>query len=213
MKTTRPFLTPRKKEVGSALLVILMLLVVVTIVGMMAIAGGINELRIARFDRLAKRNFYNAEAALNDALASFERIYANTPDADGNTLYPSPDGSLPIRDRDIEDSGVSFASPLKEDGIPLAWIEVRAVLLKSNKKSSGLSSAAESIPSMTHIGPAPEGFDPQLYNARRFAITATAIAPEGYSASNPQQSLTGVAIQAGLQIAEKKEKVRHLIGL
>ena len=201
------------KETGSALLVILMLLIIVTIVGMMAIAQGINELRIARFDRLAKQNFYNAEAALNDALASFERIYANTQDTAGATLYPAPSGSLPIRDRDIKSAGVSFVSPLEKNGVPLAWIEVRTVLLKTNKTSAGLSSAAESTPSMTHIGPAPQGFDSQLYNSRRFAITATAIDSKSYNASNPQQSLTRIAIQAGLQIAEKKEKVRHLVGL
>ena len=196
------------------MLVVLVLLVLTTIIGIAATHTGITEVRIARFDRIAKRNFYNAEAGLNEARANFERIYDNTPDAEGERIYSFKKDEPPaIRDRDISTAGVAFASPVKANGIPVAWIEIRAILLKTNKQSAGLTDMAESIPSMKHVGPPPQGSGTAAFVSRRFAITSTAIDPANYDPTSPSKSLTGVSIQGGIQIVENKNKVLHLIGL
>lgn len=205
--------TQRAHQEGSILLIVLMLLLLITLIGMSAIENGVNEMRISRFDRIAKRNFYNAEAGLNEAVAGFERIYTNSPDAAGERLYPLSDALLPLRDRVMESAGVAFASPLRSNGIPVAWIEVRSVLLKGNKLSAGLRASAEAVPSMPHIGPAPPGFDENKYRSRHYAITATAIDPARYDTANPTASLTGVTLQAGVVMAEEAAKVQHLTEL
>lgn len=87
--------TRQSNDEGSILLIVLMLLLLVTIIGMSAIDNSVSEMRIARYDRLAKRNFYNAEAGLYDAVADFERIYTNSTDTGGNRLYPLSD-TLPL---------------------------------------------------------------------------------------------------------------------
>jgi|GEM_PF-3283132 len=205
--------TRQSNDEGSILLIVLMLLLLVTIIGMSAIDNSVSEMRIARYDRLAKRNFYNAEAGLYDAVADFERIYTNSTDTGGNRLYPLSDTLPPLRDRDLDTAGVSFVSPLQANGVPVAWIEVRSVLLKANKKSAGLGAGAEQVPSMLHIGPAPEGFDENKYRSRHYAITATAIDPATFDATNPNAALTGVILQAGVVMAEETTKVQHLSDL
>jgi len=200
-------------EKGSILLIVLILLLLITIIGMSAIDNSISEMRIARFDRLAKRNFYNAEAGLYDAVADFERIYTNSSDTGGNRLYPLTDTLPPLRDRELDTAGISFVSPVQANGIPVAWIEVRSVLLKANQKSAGLGTGAEQVPSMMHIGPAPEGFDENKYRSRHYAITATAIDPATYDATNPSAALTNVILQSGVVMAEETTKVKHLSDL
>ncbi|VFQ45122.1 PilX N-terminal domain-containing pilus assembly protein [Desulfoluna butyratoxydans] len=201
-------------EEGSALLVVLVLLVLVTVICISAMNSSVTELKIAGNDRVSKRNFYNAEAGLFDAVAMFDRIYANEADSEGNRLYLKDSTHLPLRDRDPRNGGVEFASPVTNDaGIPVAWIEVRAILLLANKQASTLSAAAEDIPSLAHIGPAPKGSEKGVYRTRRYAVTATAIDPTVYSAANPKASLTGVVLQCGVDMQEELVKVEHLQGI
>ena len=200
-------------ENGSVLLVVLMLVILMTIIGISAISSSVNELRIARYDRVAKRNFYNAESALNNAIAIFDRIYTNSADTNGITLYAESDTSLPLRDQDISNASVEFPSPLTENKIPLAWVEIRTILLKTNKTASALTPLADQTPSMLHITSPPKGFDLNTYRGRRFAITATAIDPKKYNAADPKAGLTNVIIQTGIIHAEETSKVFHMIDL
>lgn len=194
-------------EQGSVLLVILVLLVLITMIGLSSVNNSVMELQIAGNDRVAKRNFYNAEAGLFQAVASFDRIYGNDPDGADKPL-------LPLRDQDPKNAAVEFASPVMgATGVPVAWIEVRAIVLPSTKESSGLSSFADTIPSLAHIGPALKGDDKGLYRRRRFAVTATAIDPTRYNATTPETSLTGVTLQCGVDKGEELVKVEHLVGL
>ncbi|VVS94961.1 pilus assembly PilX family protein [Desulfoluna spongiiphila] len=203
-----------RNDEGNALLIVMVLLFLVTMIGIASMNNSVVELRLAGSDRVVKRNFYNAEAGLFEAVANFERIYANEADADGNRLYVLDSTNLPLRDRDPENGGVSFASPVLDgDGIPVAWVEVRAIVLKANRSSSGLSADADEVPSIAHIGPAPPGFDKATYRTRRYAVTATAIDPTTYNAGDPTASLTGPTIQCGVDVGEEYDKVVHLVGL
>ena len=205
--------TFKHPEKGNAMLVVLMIMILTTLIGILAINQSITELHSTREDRIRRKVFYQTESAINEALAIFPRIYANASDADGNRLYPHSASSLPLRDQAIKGAGVAFASPLKENGIPVAWIEVRTVLLKGNKSSASLSSAAENVPSAPHITLPPKGFSLTRYRGRRFAITATAIDPDRYTAATPSAALLNTTIQVGLVHAEDIAKVRHMEGL
>jgi len=201
-------------EQGSVLLVILILLLLITMIGLASVDNSVMEMKIAGNDQVAKRNFYNAEAGLFDAVATFDRIYANEADAAGNRLYLFDATHLPLRDRDPKNSGVSFVSSVTDaGGVPISWIEVRAIVLVGSKQASGLSASADDIPSRSHIGPAPSGFDKALYRSRRYAITSTAIDPSQYTAANPTAALTGITLQSGVDMAEELDKVEHLMGL
>jgi len=204
----------RSGEEGSALLVVLVLLVLVTVIGIASMDNSVTELKIAGNDRMAKRNFYNAEAGLFNAVAIFDRIYANEADKDGNRLYLKDSTHRPLRDRDPKNAGIEFASPVTNGaGTPVAWIEVRAIVLLANKAASGLSASADDIPSLNHIGPAPKGSEKGLYRRRRYAVTATAIDPTRYRAADPKASLTGVVLQCGVDMQEELVKVEHLLGI
>jgi len=204
----------RSGDEGSALLVVLILLVLVTIIGLSAMDNSVTELKIAGNDRVAKHNFYNAEAGLFNAVALFDRIYANEADAAGDRLYLKDSTHLPLRDRDPKNAGIEFASPLTDGtGTPVAWIEVRAIVLFINKEASGLSASADDVPSLFHIGPAPKGSEKGLYRRRRYAVTATAIDSTRYSAADPKASLTGVILQCGVDMQEELVKVEHLLGI
>jgi len=203
-----------RNEEGNVLLIVMVLLFLITMIGIASMNNSVVELRLAGNDRVVKRNFYNAEAGLFESVANFEHIYANDADADGNRLYLLDSTTPPLRDRAPENAGVSFVSPvLDDDGIPVAWIEVRAIVLKDNRSSSGLSTDADEVPSMAHIGPAPKGFDKATYRSRRYAVTATAIDPIAYSAADPSAALVGPTIQCGVDIGEELDKVVHLVGL
>jgi hypothetical protein len=176
--------------------------------------NSVTELKIAGNDRVANQNFYNAEAALFNAVAIFDRIYANEADAAGAFLYLKDDTHLPLRDRDPKNAGVEFASPVTgATGAPMAGIEVRAIVLQKNKEASGLSASADDIPSLYHIGPAPKGSEKGLYRRRRYVVTATAIDPARYKAATPKDSLTGVVLQCGVDMQEELGNVQHLLGL
>lgn len=201
-------------EEGNVLLVILILLLLITMIGFSSMENSVTEIKIAGNDRMAQRNFYNAEAGLFNAVAVFDRIYENEADEDGNRLYLLDATHRPLRDRDPKNSGISFVSPVTgDDGVPVAWIEVRAIVLSGSKENSGLSTAADAIPSLSHIGPAPKGSEKGLYRRRRYAVTATAIDPTRYTAANPQGALTGVVLQCGVDMQEELVKVEHLLGL
>ncbi|WP_300674009.1 pilus assembly PilX N-terminal domain-containing protein [Desulfoluna sp.] len=203
----------RLGEEGNVLLVVLVLLLLVTLIGLSSIDNSVMELKIAGNDRVAKRNFYNAEAALFNSVAIFDRIYSNEADAAGAFLYLKDATHLPLRDRNPKNSGVAFVSPVTgPSGVPLAWIEVRAIVLLTNKQASGLSASADDIPSLHHIGPAPKGAEKGLYRRRRYVVTATAIDPSRYKAATPQTSLTGVVLQCGVDMQEELIKVEHLVG-
>ena len=202
-----------EKNKGSVMLVVLMLMILTALIGMMAISQSVTELADTRKDRLKRKRFYQTESAANQAVAIFQRIYANSEDGDGARLYENSDTSIPLRDRNIQAAGVAFASPLKENNIPVAWIEVRSVLLKANKRSASLTSAAENIPSTPHITLPPKGFSLTRYRGRRFAITATAIDPERYAPVTPSAALMDTTIQIGIVHAEELAKVRHMEGL
>ena len=203
-------------EEGSALLVVLVLLVLITIIGLSSVNNASMEMKIAGNDRVAKRNFYNAEAGLFDAVAMFDRIYDNAPDKAKKRLYPLDADHPPLRDQDPTTAGVAFLSPIKSaGGIPVAWVEVRAIVLKANKMASELklSEKADEIPSLTHIGKAQDGYDAGRYCSRRYAVTATAIDPTRYDAANIQASLTGVCLQSGVLMTEETLKVEHWVGI
>jgi Tfp pilus assembly protein PilX len=206
--------TVKQGEQGSVLLIILMLLLLVTMIGLASMDNSVMELKIAGNDRVAKRNFYNAEAGLFNAVTIFDRIYSNETDGAGNRLYTLDATHPPLRDREPKNEGVAFPSVVTDaSGTPLAWIEVRAIVMSSNREDSSLSASADAIPSVTHVGPAPKGYDKALYRSRRFAITATAIDPSRYNAANPTTSLTGISLQCGVDMAEELDKVQHLLGL
>ena len=198
------------REQGSILLVVMILMFLITMIAFTSMNNSVSEMKIAGNDRLAKRDFYNAEAGVFQAVGNFEQIYTNSPRLYGTAGDPS---ELPLRDRPIDSGGIAFASPVVGGtGVPVAWIEVRAILLSGNKKGSGLSSGAELTPSIVHVGPAPAGFDKATYRSRRYAITATAIDPKKYNASDPMASLTHVVIQSGVDMGEELVKVVHLVG-
>ncbi len=199
---------------GSVLLIVLMLLLLVTMIGLASMDNSVMELKIAGNDRVAKRNFYNAEAGLFNAVATFDRIYSNDTDGAGNRLYVLASGQPPLRDRNPKNEGVAFPSVVTNtSGIPLAWIEVRAIVMSSNREATGLTALADAIPSIAHIGPAPKGFDKKLYRGRRYAVTSTAIDPSRYNVANPTAALTGVILQCGVDMAEELVKVEHLVGI
>lgn len=201
-------------EEGSVLLVVLILLVLITIIGLSSLNNAVMEMKIAGNDRVAKRNFYNAEAGLFNAVAMFDRIYDNEPDKANKHLYPLDAAHPPLRDRDPTIAGVDFLSPVKNArGIPVALIEVRAIVLKANKGDSKLSGKAEDIPSLTHIGEVQDGNDKGQYCSRRYAVTATAIDPTRYDAANSKASLTGVCLQSGVLMTEETIKVAHWMGI
>jgi len=199
---------------GSVLLIVLMLLLLVTMIGLASMDNSVMELKIAGNDRVAKRNFYNAEAGLFNAVAIFDRIYSNEPNGAGNRLYSFDAAHPALRDRNPKNEAVAFASIVTDaSGIPLAWVEVRAIVMSPNREDSSLSASADAIPSVAHIGPAPKGFDKKLYRSRRYAITATAIDPSRYDSGNPGASLTGVTLQCGVNMAEETVKIEHLMGI
>lgn len=202
-------------EEGNVLLVMVVLLFLITMIGLASMNNSVTEVRLAGADRVIKRNFYNAEAGLFDSVANFDRIYVNGADADGNRLYVfDATTDPPLRDRDPKNAGVAFVSPVTDDaGVPVAWIEVRAIVLKVNRQASGLSGDADEVPSILHIGPAPKGFDKVTYRSRRYAITSTAIDPTIYNAADPTAALIGPTIQTGVDVGEELNKVVHLVGL
>ncbi|WP_300668311.1 pilus assembly PilX N-terminal domain-containing protein [Desulfoluna sp.] len=201
-------------EEGNVMLVIVVLLFLITMIGLASMNNSVMEVRLAGNDRVSKRDFYNAEAGLFDSVAKFERVYTNAPDTAGNRLYPLDSSNPPLRDRAPEDASVSFVSEVVDDGgIPVAWIEVRAIVKKGNQKASGLSKKADRVPSIKHVGPALRGFDKANYRSRRYAVTATALDPKLYKASDPKAALTGSTIQSGVDVGEELNKVSHLVGL
>lgn len=200
----------KRADSGSVLLIVMILMFLITMIAFTSVNNSVSEMKIAGNDRLAKRDFYNAEAGLFQAVGNFERIYTNRP-----LLYgkKGEESALALRDRQVEDGSVAFPSPVVDGtGAPVAWIEVRAILLSSNKKESGLSVQAEQVPSLFHVGPAPSGFDKATYRSRRYAITATAIDPRQYNPSDPAASVTRVVIQSGVDVGEERLKVEHLVG-
>lgn len=191
-------------EQGSILMLSLIILVCVTISGLSVMNITSVEHQISGSDRRNLVLQQNAEAGLNYAIATFYKIYENN-DGSGNPIYTHSDDYVSeLKDYDDESdatialkhiipplAGVKFLYRTKDEdgndtGAPLALIEVRCLMQGSDNPvlSSVLSSAATSIPKISHIAPAPEGFDKTEHCSRLFAITSTALNPMTGQATN-----------------------------
>jgi hypothetical protein len=207
-----------RSEDGSILLMSLMILVLMTLAGIAAMNVTSVEYQIAGADKRNMTYAQNAEAGLNYAMATFYKIYDND-DGSGNPIYTHDNDYLTeIKKYDSESTsttalkhiipplaGVKFYYKLKDNagadtGNALALIEVRCVIKGSSDSmlSSVLSTSAMDVPSISHIAPAPKGYDKTVYCSRLFAITSTALDAQG----NP----TNIILQKGYYVPAEKAK-------
>lgn len=133
-------------------------------------------------------------------------------DSSGNLVVadmPTGDTSVTLQNMPIDTGAITmtYAAPSPTDStitIPTAYIEIRAIMVNP-PAISDLSSAANTVPSRFHIGPAPPGYSNTLFSSRNYCITSTALDQNG--------DLTRTSIQCGVDIAALKDSVIQLKGL
>lgn len=204
-----------KDEKGSVILLCVMILFIITLGGIAALNVTSVEFQVSRSDRLGLMNFQNAEAGLAFAIGEFRSIYLNKDDS-GNTLYthsseytatiksilPSADNATPLRDIHPTIAGVSLDYRLKdtdgaETGPVLARVEIRCITF--NAFDTILSDLADNTPGISHIAPAPQGYDQNEFCSRLFAITSTAMDPT-------TNALTSTSVQGGIYYPVSKDR-------
>lgn len=210
---------PINNERGSILLFTIIIVMVLTMAGMFSLNLTTFELETAGNCKRSKLDFQRAEMGINYALLNFQLIYTNS-DGAGGILYRGGDcgilfdgstgtdgnvsfGVDPLRDLPLTTGFVKFDYSLNPTALKpekIAKVEIRSILLASTT-ISGLSAGGNSVPSMLHLGPAPEDYDKDKYYSRRYVITSTAYDTSGV--------LSGTRVQCGTDIAALKDTVSH----
>lgn len=204
-----------KNENGSILLVCIVVTLVLVMGGMFALNLTVFEIQTAGSCKNSKLEFQRAEMGMLFALANFNNLYNNS-DGNGGLLYINGNGGVlfdgnvgnsgnidPLRDLPLTTGFVIFdycIDPTALNPQKIAKIEIRSIL-STQTTIPGLSSVANSVPLMTHLGSAPPSYDLNKYCSRRYIITSTAYGISG--------NLGGTSIQCGTTIAVLKDTVSH----
>ena len=156
-------------ESGFVLVLAVLMLTVITVIGVAATRTSETESRIASNERQIANELYNAEGALIDTLESPGTWMTMSFLTDGETV-------------------ASYTSPVDFDGDGTndATVEVRYIG-DLGATLGGLSTAANDIPLVAHIGPPPadSGYSVTHFEIRRYGVTTT-------SATGNTQIQTGV---------------------
>jgi Tfp pilus assembly protein PilX len=157
MQTARRLLA---NENGFVLYLAVFLAAILMLVGVVSIYTSNTESMVVRNEGQLLREFYGAEAGVLDALEHYnsgamfwltDDFLTSGPTAAGAQLTSHNqhgDAVAAVEARCIEDSGTAVGS---------------------------LSTAANTVPSMKHVGPPPSGsgYSMKFFEARRYAVTAT----------------------------------------
>ena len=159
-------------ESGFVLVLAVLMLAVITVIGVAATRTSETESRIASNERQIANELYNAEGALIDTL---ERA---------TTTWAAPASPF-LTDGETVASYTS-STDFDGDGTNDATVEVRYIG-DLGATIGGLSTAANDIPLVAHIGPPPpdSGYSMKHFEIRRYGVTTT-------SATGNTQIQTGV---------------------
>lgn len=147
-------------ESGFVLVLAVLMLAVITVIGVAATRTSETESRIASNERQIANEFYNAEGALIDTL---ERAI---------TTWLAPTSPF-VTDGETVASYTS-STDFDSDGTNDATVEVRYIG-DLGATIDGLSTAANDIPLVAHIGPPPpdSGYSMKHFEIRRYGVTTT----------------------------------------
>ena len=136
----------------------LLLLATLTAVAIASIRTANTEVQIVRNEGQLVKEFYHAEAGLIDALENSDTWITSAFLAQNAT-----------------DANDTFDSTVNDDGgNPVASVETRCIE-STGTTISGLSDAANELPTLDHIDAPPEesGYSMRYFEIRRFGVTVT----------------------------------------
>ncbi|MBF0224262.1 MAG: pilus assembly PilX N-terminal domain-containing protein [Desulfobacterales bacterium] len=170
-------------EKGSIMLIALLIMAMLTILGLTAVNTAVVELRIAHNEQILKRNFYNAETGIIDAINNATKgpnAWLTEPFLIQTNTFLSNGTTVPVNSQPL-------CNIVDTNGNRVATIEIRCIEPNAIPMP-GFSQGANSIPALSYEVPPPagSGFSMKNFKVLQFAVTSTTASGGG-----------GIQIQTG----------------